>query len=69
VPAADAFRFQDAIKGAKLALFERAGHNPMEEEAAATAATVAAFLPDKLPPLPVPGVDTPVQPAVQPEKD
>jgi pimeloyl-ACP methyl ester carboxylesterase len=69
VPAADAFRFQDAIKGAKLALFEKAGHNPMEEEAAATAAAVAAFLPDSLPALPTPGTEQPVQPAVQPEKD
>ena len=69
VPAADAFRFQDAIKGAKLALFEKAGHNPMEEEPAATAAAVAAFLPDKMPALSTPGVDTPVGPAVRPEKD
>jgi pimeloyl-ACP methyl ester carboxylesterase len=67
VPAADAFRFQDDIKGARLALFEKAGHNPMEEEPAATAAAVAAFLPDKLPPLPAP--DAPVGPAVRPEKD
>lgn len=69
VPAADAFHFQDDIKGAKLALFEKAGHNPMEEAPAATAAAVAAFLPDTLPAPPAPGTDQPVQPAVRPEKD
>ena len=67
VPAADAFRFQEDIKGARLALFEKAGHNPMEEEAAATAAAVAAFLPDKLPPRA--GPDAPVGPVGRPEKD
>ena len=44
VPAADAFRFQNDIKGAKLEIFEKLGHNPMEEDPKATAAAVAAFL-------------------------
>ncbi len=78
VPPADAFRFQNDIKGAKLAIFEKAGHNPMEEEPAATAAAVAAFLPDKLVPRPDPPVRAPpsdaatggqVRPASEPEKD
>ena len=41
---ADAFRFQGDIKGAELAIFEKLGHNPMEEDPKATAAAVAAFL-------------------------
>ena len=44
VPVADAFRFQNDIKGAKLEIFENLGHNPMEEDPKATAAAVAAFL-------------------------
>ena len=44
VPTADAFRFQSDIKGAKLEIFEKLGHNPMEEDPKATAAAVAAFL-------------------------
>ena len=32
VPVADAFRFQNDIKGAKLAIFEKLGHDPMEED-------------------------------------
>ena len=44
VPAADAFRFQSDIKGAKLEIFEALGHNPMEEDPKATAEAVAAFL-------------------------
>ncbi len=43
------FRFQRDIKGAKLATFEKLGHNPMEEAPAATAAAVDAFLPAALP--------------------
>jgi hypothetical protein len=31
VPVADAFRFQNDIKGAKLEIFEKLGHDPMEE--------------------------------------
>ncbi len=50
VPPADGFRFQHNIKGAKLALFEKLGHNPMEEDPAATAAAVDAFLPASLKP-------------------
>ena len=45
VPVADAFRLQGDIKGAKLAIFEKPGHNPMEEDPKGTAAAVAAFLP------------------------
>lgn len=50
VPPADGFRFQHSIKGSKLALFEKLGHNPMEEDPAATAAAVDAFLPASLKP-------------------
>jgi len=73
VPVADAFRFQDDIRGAKLEIFEKLGHNPMEEDPAATAAAVAAFLKpihnQTLPPPPAEPTDTTVQPAVVPEKD
>ena len=78
VPVADAFRFQGDIKGAKLAIFENLGHNPMEEDPKATAAAVAAFLPSG-PPLPLlvapppppepPTSDQMVAPSVVPEKD
>jgi hypothetical protein len=50
VPRGDAFRFQSSIRGSKLALFEKLGHNPMEEDPAATAAAVDAFLPAALTP-------------------
>ena len=50
VPPADGFRFQHNIKGSRLALFEKLGHNPMEEDPAATAAAVDAFLPAALTP-------------------
>src|SRR5207249_12009888 len=53
VPIADAFRFQHDIKGAKLEIFEKLGHNPMEEDPLATAAAVAAFL-KPIPPPPAP---------------
>ena len=74
VPVADAFRFQSDIKGAKLEIFEKLGHDPMEEDPRATAAAVAAFLapiparpiPPPPPPDPAPGE---VQPSVVPEKD
>jgi pimeloyl-ACP methyl ester carboxylesterase len=78
VPVADAFKFQNDIKGAKLAIFENAGHNPMEEEPAATAKAVSDFLPAKLearpePPVPVAPNDAAtsgqVRPATEPEKD
>ncbi|OFX01152.1 MAG: hypothetical protein A3D94_07430 [Alphaproteobacteria bacterium RIFCSPHIGHO2_12_FULL_66_14] len=84
VPVADAFRFQNDIKGAKLEIFENLGHNPMEEDPKATAAAVAAFLastpprPVWRPPVPEPAATDPaaaptdpttVLPAVVPEKD
>jgi pimeloyl-ACP methyl ester carboxylesterase len=71
VPTADAFRFQNDIKGARLEIFEALGHNPMEEDPKATAAAVAAFIkpiPARPAPPPEPA-DTSVQPAVVPEKD
>ena len=72
VPVADAFRFQEDIKGARLALFDNLGHNPQEENPKATAAALAAFLPPAPPPSPAPAsvvIEQPVQPAVVPEKD
>lgn len=79
VPVADAFRFQNDIKGAKLEIFENLGHNPMEEAPRATAAVVAAFIadaprppapPEPVPPEPAaPASDSGVPPAVIPEKD
>ena len=44
VPVADAYRFRDDIQGAKLQIFEKLGHSPMEEDPTATAAAVSAFL-------------------------
>lgn len=44
VPVSDAFRFKDDIKAATLKVFEKLGHDPMEEDPVATAAAVAAFL-------------------------
>ena len=32
MPVTDAFRFQNDIKGAKLQVFEKLGHDPMEED-------------------------------------
>jgi len=72
VPTADAFRFQNDIKGAELEIFESLGHNPMEEDPKATAAAVAAFLKPITPrpaPPPEPPADTTVHPSVMPEKD
>lgn len=77
VPVADAFRFQNDIKGAKLEIFENLGHNPMEEAPQATAAVVAAFIANAAPPRrppaqpePAPPAnDSSVPPAVIPEKD
>jgi pimeloyl-ACP methyl ester carboxylesterase len=72
VPVADAFRFQNDIKGAQLEVFSKLGHYPMEEDPQATAAAVAAFL-KPIPPRPAPPPPDPadhsVQPAVLPEKD
>jgi pimeloyl-ACP methyl ester carboxylesterase len=72
VPTADAFRFQNDIKGAQLEIFETLGHNPMEEDPKATAAAVAAFIKPITPrptPPPEPPADTTVHPSVMPEKD
>jgi pimeloyl-ACP methyl ester carboxylesterase len=44
VPVADAFRFQNDIAAAELEVFEKLGHDPMEEDPKGTAAVVAAFL-------------------------
>lgn len=80
-PVADAFRFQDAIKGAKLAVFEKLGHAPMEEDPKATAEAAATFLltPPPAPPAPAappagttpdqPTADEPVPPSMTPEKE
>jgi pimeloyl-ACP methyl ester carboxylesterase len=57
VPVADAFRFQNDIAAAKLEVFEKLGHDPMEEDPKATAAAVAAFLkpiPTRPAPFPLP---------------
>ena len=74
VPPADAFRFQNDIKGAKLEIFEKLGHSPMEEDPKATAAAVASFLmpiPARPTPPPTPVDPAPgeVHPSVVPEKD
>lgn len=44
VPVSDAFRFENDIKGSKVEIFEKLGHDPMEEDPKATAAAVDAFL-------------------------
>jgi pimeloyl-ACP methyl ester carboxylesterase len=76
LPVNDAYRFQSDIKGAKLAIFSRLGHAPMEEDPKATAAAVATFLPKDPPPPPAPpaeaprpSADQPVAPSIVPEKD
>ena len=46
-PPANAFRFQQTIRASRVAIFEKLGHNPMEEDSKATAAAVDAFLPDR----------------------
>src|SRR6188508_1005133 len=72
VPIADAFRFQNDIKGARLAIFEKSGHDPMEEDPQGTAAAVAEFLPTEPPPPlspPPRAKEQDVVPAVTPEKD
>ena len=43
-PTADALRFKNDIKGTKVEIFEKLGHNLMDEDPNATAAAVAAFL-------------------------
>ncbi|MBS0520273.1 MAG: alpha/beta hydrolase [Proteobacteria bacterium] len=76
VPVNNAFRFQNDIKGAKLAIFSKLGHAPMEEDPAETAAAVASFLPTEAAPPPAmpaaplpPSSDQPVAPSIVPEKD
>lgn len=77
LPVNEAYRFQSDIKGARLAIFSRLGHAPMEEDPKATAAAVAAFLPKEPPPAPrlpatapaPPSADQPVAPSIVPEKD
>ena len=44
VPVTDAYRFRDDIKTTTLKVFDKLGHDPMEEDPVATAAAVAAFL-------------------------
>jgi pimeloyl-ACP methyl ester carboxylesterase len=72
-PMADAFRFQNDIKGAKLEIFEKLGHSPIEEDPKATAAAVAAFL-TPIPARPAPSPEAPatnlaVHSSVLPKKD
>jgi pimeloyl-ACP methyl ester carboxylesterase len=67
LPPADAFRFQSSIKGAQLAIFEKLGHDPMEEDPAATAAAVAAFLPARLEP--PPPAEQPQEPMPQQQQE
>jgi pimeloyl-ACP methyl ester carboxylesterase len=72
VPIGDAFRFQNDIKGARLAIFEKPGHDPMEEDPKGTAAAVAEFLPTEPPPPlspPPRAKEQEVTPAVVPEKE
>ncbi|MBS0221422.1 MAG: alpha/beta fold hydrolase [Proteobacteria bacterium] len=76
LPVSQAYRFQNDIKGARLAIFSKLGHAPMEEDPRATAAAVAAFLPKEPPPPPTPpaeparpSADQPVAPSIIPEKD
>jgi pimeloyl-ACP methyl ester carboxylesterase len=57
MPVADAFRFQNDIKGAKLEIFEKLGHSPMDEDPKATADTISAFL------RPIPNQPAPLPPS------
>ncbi len=75
VPLADGRRFQKDIRGSRLEVFDKLGHNPMEEDPAATAAAIAAFIATApWPPAPPKApAETPseqaVHPSVEPEKD
>jgi pimeloyl-ACP methyl ester carboxylesterase len=76
LPVNDAFRFQSDIKDARLSIFGKLGHAPMEEDPKATAAAVADFLPTERPAPPSPPArpappeaDQPVTPSIRPEKD
>jgi hypothetical protein len=44
MPVADAYRFKEDIKGAKLEIFETFGQAPVEEDLGGTVAVVADFL-------------------------
>jgi hypothetical protein len=44
MPVADAYRFKEDIKGAKLEIFETFGHAPVEGDPGGTVAVVADFL-------------------------
>jgi pimeloyl-ACP methyl ester carboxylesterase len=61
-PTADAFRFQNDIKGARLEIFKKLGHNPIEEDPKASGAAVAAFLT----PIPARAAPPPEPPATDP---
>jgi len=70
-PTADAFHFRNDVKGAKLEIFEKLGHNLMDEDPNATAAAVAAFLtpiPTRAAPEPA-ATGTPVDSSMLPNKD
>ncbi len=70
-PSADAFHFRNDIKGAKLVIFKKLGHNSIDEDANATAAAVAAFLkpiPARPSPPPKPAATDPAVSSVLPEK-
>jgi pimeloyl-ACP methyl ester carboxylesterase len=73
LPVADAFRFQNDIKGAKLVIFAKLGHDLIEENAKASAAAVAAFLqPTPARPAPPPessATDSAVHSSVLPKND
>jgi pimeloyl-ACP methyl ester carboxylesterase len=61
VPVSDAYRFENDIKGSKVEVFEKLGHDPMEEDPKATAAAVDAFLAATTP-RPVSRAPSPIQP-------
>src|SRR5258708_861629 len=66
VPVADGFRFQNDIKGSKLAIFENLGHDPMEENPKAPAEAAAAVLPAEPPPTLAPPPQPPDPPTPPP---
>jgi pimeloyl-ACP methyl ester carboxylesterase len=66
-PSADAFHFQNDIKGAKLVIFRKLGHNSIDEDANATAAAVADFLKPITAPLPEPPATVPAVSSMLPK--
>ena len=66
-PNADAFHFRNDIKGAKLAIFKKLGHNSIDEDANATAAAVTAFLKPITAPLPEPPATAPAVSSMLPK--